>query len=144
TVNGSTTLNLGQISFTVVAGQTTNVDAPVGAQLGASCPNGNECASGLFCADGVCCGSACGGSCQACAAAHGAPAGGPGPTLPTGHVCRAAATTCDIAEACDGSSPACPNDAVEPATFVCQAAPDPCQSAATCSGNAANLTCPAP
>jgi hypothetical protein len=80
---------LGTFTFTVVAGQTTDVDAtttspdqdggvdatdgavdttdgaveaagPVGTPLGEPCAGGGECASPLLCVDGVCCENDCG------------------------------------------------------------------------------------
>ena len=36
-----------------------------------------------------------------------------------GAVCRPAATSCDVAEICDGSSPTCPTDAFQPAATSC-------------------------
>jgi hypothetical protein len=79
---------------------------------GAPCATGAACASGA-CAEGVCCDRACAGAgagCETCLAARGAPADGVCSVARAGDVCRAAAGSCDPAEACDGVALACPGD----------------------------------
>ena len=82
---------------------------------GEGCSAASACLSGA-CVDGVCCDTACGGGreddCQACTRAKGAATDGVcGPAL-SSVVCRAAASSCDVAETCDGLALACPADAV--------------------------------
>jgi hypothetical protein len=89
---------------------------------GEACQADGECPSG-FCVDGVCCDSACGrgaSDCQACSVAAGAPTDGTCAVLPAMTTCRAAASTCDVAEVCDGSSPTCGADALAPDGLACQ------------------------
>eukprot|EP00754_Rhynchopus_humris_P008880 Rhum_TRINITY_DN13862_c0_g1::Rhum_TRINITY_DN13862_c0_g1_i1::g.65126::m.65126 len=58
-----------------------------------------------------------------------------------GTKCRAALDTCDVAEACDGASSACPADAVAAAGTVCRAAvAGGCDVAETCDG--VSTACP--
>ena len=106
---------------------------------GAACSGANQCQTG-FCTDGVCCDGACGGGdpsdCQACAVALGAASDGTCAPLAAGRTCRGAADVCDLAEACDGSSPACPADGFAAAGTVCRGAAGPCDVAETCSGGA--------
>jgi hypothetical protein len=59
----------------------------------------------------------------------------------SGAVCRPAAGVCDIAETCDGTSPACPADVLIPAMVVCRASTGDCDPAEVCSGVSA--ACPA-
>jgi hypothetical protein len=49
-------------------------------------------------------------------------------------VCRPAASPCDLAESCNGSSLTCPADVVAPSTTVCRAAGGVCDVAETCTG----------
>src|SRR5690606_23070874 len=81
---------------------------------GSACESGWACETG-FCVDGVCCDTACGhGSlddCQVCSASAGATADGVCTPIAAGTTCREAAGPCDLAEACDGTSPECPVDA---------------------------------
>jgi hypothetical protein len=58
-----------------------------------------------------------------------------------GTICRAAAGGCDVAEVCDGTSPACPADGFAPTTTVCRASAGPCDVAETCTGT--STACPA-
>src|SRR2546426_1809021 len=60
---------------------------------------------------------------------------------PAGTVCRPAAGVCDVAEACDGTSPTCPADVFLSAATQCRAAAGECDVAEFCPGNGA--TCPA-
>ena len=71
-----------------------------------SCTTNSQCGTG-FCASGVCCNTACTGSCSACNLA-----GSVGTCTPraSGTTCRAASGSCDVAEACDGTSLTCPTD----------------------------------
>jgi hypothetical protein len=57
-----------------------------------------------------------------------------------GVTCRAG-DACDPAEVCDGSSTACPADALEPATTVCRPAADVCDVDELCTGS--DAACPA-
>src|SRR5204862_777309 len=50
------------------------------------------------------------------------------------------AGVCDLAETCDGTSPACPPDAFQPSSVVCRPAAGACDAAETCTG--ASATCP--
>lgn len=61
--------------------------------------------------------------------------------LAAGTECRPAASACDVAETCDGSSAACPSDAVAPAGTECRPAAGQCDMAETCDG--ASGACPA-
>src|SRR2546422_10691326 len=58
-----------------------------------------------------------------------------------GAECRPAAGPCDVAEMCDGTSTACPEDAKQPAGTECRAAAGDCDVAATCDGS--GDVCPA-
>jgi hypothetical protein len=115
-----------------------------GSLIGAGCSDGATCVSGA-CADAVCCTSACGGSvdtdCQACTTAKGAVANGTC-TVVTNTTCRPAATDCDVADACDGKSSACPTDVFVPAVDakICKVASTTCELNATCSGTSS--ACP--
>jgi hypothetical protein len=57
-----------------------------------------------------------------------------------GALCRAAAADCDRAEECDGVSPACPPDELQPQGTVCREAARDCDAAELCDGAAAS--CP--
>ena len=82
---------------------------------GDPCATNASCLSG-FCVDGVCCNEACGGNsatdCAVCSRAAGAKEDGVCGPAPTTLECRAAASTCDFAERCDGRTLTCPADAV--------------------------------
>lgn len=101
-----------------------------------------DCASG-FCSDGVCCNTACGETCVACLGAATGDARD-GTCLPilagAGVECRASAGACDIAETCDGSTVACPTDALADASIECRAAAGACDVSESCSG--ASVNCP--
>lgn len=86
---------------------------------GAACNDGNPCTADA-------CGP--GGACTF-------PAGN------SGALCRASAGTCDAAETCDGVSPACPGDAVQPNGTTCRTAAGGCDVAESCDGS--SITCPA-
>lgn len=51
-----------------------------------------------------------------------------------GTACRPAAGGCDVAEACSGTSTACPQDLIRPANFACRPAAGECDIAEVCSG----------
>lgn len=56
-------------------------------------------------------------------------------------VCRSSAGPCDVAEACTGSSAACPGDSFASSITICRAAAGPCDIAESCTG--ASAACPA-
>lgn len=146
-------------------------DAPIGpdtplAPDGTACTDGAECAAGN-CIDGVCCESACDGTCEACVAAltggtdgecstvlaadpedeceatgcqSGACGSGACELLPASTVCRAAAAACDVAEVCDGVSPLCPTDAVASEGTTCRPVAGDCDVAEVCDGGSTD--CP--
>jgi len=104
---------------------------------GASCANPGECASG-HCADGVCCASACNGTCEACA--------GPLATAPVGQCGPISAgedpgLECSASQTCDGSG-SC--------GFICgqkpQAPGGSCPAACTggCAGDVCQVDCNGP
>jgi hypothetical protein len=113
---------------------------------GKPCTDGSQC-GGLACVDGVCCKTACGGGaandCMACSKdAGGAVDGECGPVLAAAaHVCRGSAGSCDVQEVCDGTSTACPADAMKPMGTECRASGGACDVAETCDG--ATAACPA-
>eukprot|EP00940_MAST-03C_sp_MAST-3C-sp2_P003372 g3372.t1 len=61
-------------------------------------------------------------------------------TLPQGTVCRAALSSCDVEEVCDGVSTECPADNFAPNTTVCRAATSSCDVKEVCDGVSAE--CP--
>jgi FG-GAP repeat len=91
---------------------------------GEACTSSDDCLS-AFCTDGVCCDTACGGGakddCQACSIAAGAAKDGTCAPHAAGTVCRPAASTCDVVDACDGKSATCPADAVAANGVACGA-----------------------
>ncbi len=105
---------------------------------GDGCTNAATCASG-FCVEGVCCSEAC-GVCGACTVATGATSDGTCTPRAPGTTCRAAAGTCDIAEACNGLTVSCPRDVLVAGGTVCHAAVDVCDTTDTCTGSSAS--CP--
>ena len=120
------------------------VFVPATGSNGDACATGATCTSG-FCADGVCCDTACGGGdpgdCQACSVAAGAAVDGTCAPRAGGTVCRAAAGACDVAEACTGTSTACPADALVAQGTTCRAAAGACDAAEACTGT--SPSCPA-
>ncbi|HVO26416.1 MAG TPA: hypothetical protein VMW56_22615, partial [Candidatus Margulisiibacteriota bacterium] len=58
-----------------------------------------------------------------------------------GAVCRAVAGSCDVAEACTGTSTSCPADTFQPSSTVCRAVAGVCDVAENCTGSSA--ACPA-
>lgn len=109
------------------------LDADTLGELGDTCAANAACASG-HCADGVCCDTACDGACAVCGA------GGECGVAPVATECRAAAGSCDVAEACDGVSPACPSDALVAGEVVCRASLGSCDVEEVCDGSSA--ACP--
>ncbi|MRG91502.1 hypothetical protein [Polyangium spumosum] len=107
---------------------------------GQACQVGKDCASG-FCADGVCCNTACGGAASDCQACDLAGAVGTCTPSAAGTQCRASGGACDVAEACDGTSTACPADTKVAAGTQCRASAGGCDPAEACDG--ASNTCPA-
>lgn len=101
--------------------------------LGDVCTSAGECESG-FCADGVCCNTACGGQCEACAGATKGTCtpvtGNPiAPRMP----CTGAGTSCG--GTCNGTSTSC---TYVPAATICGAScGGTCDGSGTCSESAA-------
>ena len=54
-------------------------------------------------------------------------------------ICRAAATHCDVAEACDGVSASCPADVFQPSTTVARNASGDCDTQEFCTGTSATI-----
>lgn len=107
------------------------------ASFGLGCTSNSQCASG-FCSQGVCCDSACTGTCGACNLAGHL---GTCTPLASGTVCRAQNGACDVAETCNGSSLNCPADAVQPVGAVCRSAVSTCDVPEVCDGT--TKVCPA-
>ena len=112
------------------------------AALGEACTNNNECTSGN-CVDGVCCDTACSGTCQACSAAKKG-SGNDGTcgdiasnNDPDNECTDEGASSCGDTGACDGAG-AC---AKYSAGTVCRSSADLCDQDETCPGNGA--ACPA-
>jgi hypothetical protein len=100
--------------------------------VGTSCPVDDVRGVGHACPDDgeTCTADECDGVGKAC-------------THPAGNVgvlCRASAGDCDLAEGCDGSSPDCPADALQPAGAVCRGSAGECDVVETCLGDSA--VCP--
>src|SRR5262249_37763730 len=51
-----------------------------------------------------------------------------------GAICREAVGPCDVADMCDGTSLACPEDALRDEGFVCRKSESDCDAAETCDG----------
>jgi hypothetical protein len=98
----------------------------------ASCPADAKKASGTACTDdgNVCTKDQCDGTNVTCQ--H--PAGN------AETICRGSAGPCDVAEACTGSSAACPPDAFQPTSTICRIPQSQCDLAEFCTGSAAS--CP--
>lgn len=105
--------------------------------LGGACNVDDDCKT-ASCVDGVCCESACGGGstsdCQSCLSAETGMADGLCAPTMSGSPCRAATGACDVEETCDGSSTACPFDAVASTGTVCRTGIDACDATETCNG----------
>lgn len=116
----------------------------IGLEEGDACTADTQCLSSA-CVDAVCCDTACGGGatndCQACSVARGATTNGTCAPLAGGTACRASAGVCDVAEVCDGSSPACPADARAADGTAC---PDGigCNGAETCAAGVCTAGAP--
>ena len=114
------------------------------AVLGAGCTGGAMCLSS-FCVDGVCCDAGCGAGdatdCEACVLSLTGVADGTCAPIVSGTECRAAVGDCDQAEQCDGSTAACPSDALHPAGTICRASAGDCDAPELCDG--AGSQCPA-
>jgi RHS repeat-associated protein len=97
-----------------------------------SCPTDGKKAAGTACTadNNVCTKDQCDGSNVLCQ--H--PAGN------AGTVCRASAGLCDVAEACTGTSTACPDDGFASASTVCRPANGQCDVADSCTGTSSS--CP--
>lgn len=110
---------------------------------GQNCVDDDECKSG-FCVDGVCCDSRCGygdpSDCQACSVLAGAIRDGECGPIAEGAVCRQATGSCDVAEACDGTSLSCPPDELVDAGEVCRGVEGTCDAEEVCTGSSAQ--CP--
>lgn len=116
----------------------------VSLEPGEACLADGECPSG-FCVDGVCCESACGGGasdCQACSVAAGAPSNGVCSVLPAATVCRAAASSCDVAEVCDGSSRTCGADLLGADGLACNDGAGQCRAGVCRTDAAPRFTSP--
>jgi hypothetical protein len=85
---------------------------------GLPCTTTVECLGGL-CVDGVCCDTACGGECDACSVAAGAPGNGTCTLLGAAKICRAATGLCDLEERCSSTSASCPTDGFAQAGGSC-------------------------
>ncbi|MBL8787001.1 MAG: hypothetical protein JNJ59_19000, partial [Deltaproteobacteria bacterium] len=110
---------------------------------GERCVTASECVSGQ-CVDGVCCESACGNGaadCRACSVAAGSSRDGRCEVLEAGTVCRGAIGICDRPDTCDGTSPECPLDRLEPQGTACRASSGPCDVEEGCTGS--SPFCPA-
>jgi hypothetical protein len=83
---------------------------------------GELCDPGASNGAGLCCNATCDGYVSA------------------GTECRPAVGACDLAETCDGSSGACPSDALAAADTACRPSAGECDLAETCDGSAG--TCP--
>ncbi len=115
------------------------------APAGASCTDGNACTTGDACnGAGVCAGTPlptddanpC--TVDACNTVSGAITHVPGNA---GASCRASTGACDPAEACNGTSAACPADALSPAGTSCRTTSGACDVAEACTGT--SPSCPA-
>lgn len=94
-----------------------------GCNPGDPCPTGDDCAIGeLSCDTGV----------PVCVPMRAAAAG---------TVCRPAATLCDVAEVCDGSSMECPTNAFAGSAVRCRSGEEDCETDAFCTGT--SEVCPA-
>src|SRR5262249_23761521 len=101
--------------------------------VGTTCSSGTQCASG-FCVDGVCCNSACAGTCQACNLPS---SSGTCSAIPQGGTDTN--PSCSGAQACDGSGQ-CLEAVGQPCSAGTQCAGGYCADGVCC-GSACNGTC---
>ena len=121
-----------------LSGSTTrSLAALYDASFSLACTSSSQCATG-FCVNGVCCDTACTGTCGACNLT-----GKVGTCSPVaaGTVCRAANGVCDAAETCNGTGLTCPADGFKAAGTICRPVAGPCDSAESCGGTSSS--CPA-
>ncbi|MBU6280649.1 hypothetical protein KGQ64_00305 [bacterium] len=97
-----------------------------------ACPSDAFVAAGTACPDdgSVCSFDRCDGAGRC---AH--------PPTNAGLICRAASGTCDLAETCTGTDPACPADVVRPANTTCRSSTGECDPVERCGG--VDGSCPA-
>lgn len=118
---------------------------------GSSCSSGTSCVSG-FCVDGVCCSSACTGTCQACSAAlkQTGASGTCGPaksaTDPRNHCADQGATSCGTNGLCNGAGacslyPSGTGCGVGTCTGTVFNASSSCNGTGTCQPNATATEC---
>ncbi|MBN1770161.1 MAG: hypothetical protein JXB32_02775, partial [Deltaproteobacteria bacterium] len=107
--------------------------------------DGTRCDDGLYCTlTDRCAAGACRGTGARCPVA-GCVAGCNETTdrcrpAASGTVCRASAGPCDMVESCDGTTTACPANALRPSGYACRASAGACDVAETCTGSSA--ACP--
>ncbi|MEM6956096.1 MAG: hypothetical protein AAF645_10420 [Myxococcota bacterium] len=85
-------------------------------------------------------GQACDGGPNCIAGTCGGRTPGPCTGQPPGTVCRASTGVCDVAEACDGASDACPPDDFRSSETICRSSAGECDVQETCTGDSA--ACP--
>lgn len=112
------------------------------APIGATCAAGTDCHSG-FCAQGVCCASACSGTCQSCAltGSLGSCTAVPAGEDPLAQCSDGGAATCGLDGACDGDG-ACRKYAAGTLCLAASCSGSTFQPASTC-GTAGACTAPA-
>lgn len=116
-----------------VCAAATGVCSQVNETNGKPCDDGQFCTTSDSCQAGTCVGGA--NPCSSLACADGCNeterhciASGPS------RRCRTAASSCDVAEYCDGLSLACPTDRVRAAGAACRLASGPCDLQENCNG----------
>jgi hypothetical protein len=104
TDGGVTKKDMGVVQPGTDSGGTVDRPTMATAQIGQACQTGADCASS-FCADGVCCQSACTGTCQTCAAAGNVGSCIPADvaTDPRNDCADQGAATCGTDGFCDGT-----------------------------------------
>jgi len=143
-----------------VAPFTCNGGSCVKKNIGVACGSGPECSSG-FCAQGVCCGTACGGTCQSCAMTGtvGTCTNVPNGQDPLNQCADLGAPACSTDGSCNGSGacrlyaagtqcvgPTCSGTTFTPArtcngTGTCQTATSSSCTPFACGTNACKTTC---
>lgn len=118
---------------------------PGGETLELTCGDGadNDCDGQVDCADPDCAARTCRAAVAACDASEVCSAGvcPPDQVQPFAHICRLGQPgSCDVAEQCDGQSPACPPDGVASPGIVCRSAEGVCDVPEVCDGVSA--ACP--